>query len=395
STHVTPATPLAPYVPMPSESPLFLLYTSGTTGKPKGIVHTTGGYLTHALYSTRLVFDLTPQDVFWCTADVGWITGHTYMVYGPLSAGATLLLVEGTPDYPDKDRYWELVDRHGVTVLYTSPTAIRQMMAWGPQYPQRHALATLRLLGSVGEPLNPEAWRWYHGVIGQSRCPIVDTWWQTETGGIMITTLPGYDPMSPGIAGRALPGIEVCMAPHHPDWLGISSPWPAMTRGIWGDMNRFQSTYFDQGTYLSGDGAIAHSPHQWQILGRLDDVLNVAGHRIGTMEIESALVGACGVVEAAAIGIPDAIKGQAIACFVRLGDGAPIPSDADLKTRVASQLGGIARPAHVWVVPDLPKTRSGKIMRRVLKALVMGESPGDVSTLQDPAVVDRIAQVIS
>jgi len=395
TTHVTPTTPVAPYVPMPSESPLFLLYTSGTTGQPKGILHTTGGYLTHALYSTRLVFDLTPQDVYWCTADVGWITGHTYVVYGPLSAGATLLLVEGTPDYPDKDRYWALIDQYGVTVLYTSPTAIRQMMTWGDHYPQRHSLTSLRLLGSVGEPINPEAWRWYHGVIGQSRCPIVDTWWQTETGGIMITTLPGYDPMTPGVAGRPLPGIDVGMAPHHPDWLAILSPWPSMARGIWGDMNRFKTTYFDQGVYLSGDGAIAHSPHQWHILGRLDDVVNVAGHRIGTMEIESALVGAHGVVEAAAIGIPDAIKGQAIVCFVRLADGAPIPDESALTDHVVDQVGGIARPARVWVVPDLPKTRSGKLMRRVLKALVTGDAIGDISTLQDPGVVAHIQRMLA
>jgi len=389
-THLASATPVTPYRPMPSEAPLFMLYTSGTTGKPKGLFHTTGGYLTHAVYSMQLVFDCTPQDRVWCTADVGWITGHTYGVYGPLSVGATVVLVEGTPDYPDKDRYWELVERYQVTILYTSPTAIRQMMTWGDHYPRSRQLNSLRLLGCVGEPINPEAWRWYHEVIGNGRCPIVDTWWQTETGGIMMTTLPGYDPMMPGVAGRPLPGIEIGMAPNHPDWLAILSPWPSMARGIWGDRQRYEDTYFDEGIYLSGDGAIQQAPNQWQILGRLDDVVNVAGHRIGTMEIESALVGALGVVEAAAIGVPDPIKGQTMVCFVRLADGAVLPSESDLKAQVVVQLGGIARPSRVWVVPDLPKTRSGKIMRRVLKALVTGDSLGDVSTLQDPSVVDRI-----
>jgi len=392
-----------PPVPMDSEDPLFILYTSGTTGKPKGIVHTTGGYMTHAKYSSRLVFDLKPTDVYWCTADVGWITGHTYVVYGPLANGATVMMYEGSPDYPDKDRFWEIISRHKVSILYTAPTAIRAFMKWGDQYPCRHDLSSLRLLGSVGEPINPEAWIWYYAVIGGTRCPIVDTWWQTETGGIMISTLPALNPMRPGYAGQPLPGIEVAIlddagqpVPDGGGLLSIMSPWPSMARGIWGDNDRFKSVYWDMfDTYFAGDGATVDGGYI-MVLGRVDDVLNVAGHRIGTMEVESALVDCDGIAEAAVVGVADDVKGQAILAFVILKEG--ISESPEMEKRaiewVGKTIGAIAKPKRIIFTSDLPKTRSGKIMRRLLKSLANGQPLGDITTLANPDVVGFLQNAI-
>jgi acetyl-CoA synthetase len=389
---------------MDAEDLLFILYTSGTTGKPKGIVHTTGGYLTQVAATTRYVFDLKDDDVFWCTADVGWVTGHSYVVYGPLANGATVLMYEGAPDWPERDRFWSLIARHGVTVFYTAPTAIRAFMKWGPDLPARHDLSTLRLLGSVGEPINPEAWIWYHEHIGRKRCPIVDTWWQTETGGIMITPLPGVITTKPGSATVPFPGIsaELVDAAGTPvmqggGFLTIPDPWPGMLRTIYGDDQRYRETYWTRfpGRYFAGDGAKLDEHGYWWLLGRVDDVLNVAGHRIGTMEVESALVDHPAVAEAAVVGKVHELKGHALAAFVTLKEGHH-PTAAlkdDLKDHVARKIGAIARPDDILFSADLPKTRSGKIMRRLLKDIAEGRALGDTTTLADPNVVSRLKEM--
>jgi acetyl-CoA synthetase len=387
--------------PMDAEDMLFTLYTSGTTGKPKGIVHTTGGYLTQAACTMKYVFDLKPEDVFWCTADVGWVTGHSYVVYGPLANGATVLMYEGAPDWPERDRFWSIVERYGVTVLYTAPTAIRAFMKWGTQHPARHDLSSLRLLGSVGEPINPEAWIWYSENIGGNRCPIVDTWWQTETGGIMITPLPGVTVTKPGSATQAFPGIVAELVdatgkvlPAGGGFLTLAEPWPGMLRTIYGDDERYRETYWTRfpGRYFAGDGAKFDDEGYWWILGRVDDVLNVAGHRIGTMEVESTLVEHPAVAEAAVVGRAHELKGQALAAFVTLKDGHHPTSDLkdDLKAHVTKKIGAIARPDDIFFSADLPKTRSGKIMRRLLKDIAEGRALGDTTTLADPAVVSRL-----
>jgi acetyl-CoA synthetase len=387
--------------PMDAEDLLFILYTSGTTGKPKGIVHTTGGYLTQVATTTKYVFDLKPEDVFWCTADVGWVTGHSYVVYGPLANGATVLMYEGAPDWPERDRFWKLIERYGVTVFYTAPTAIRAFMKWGVEHPQRYDLRSLRLLGSVGEPINPEAWIWYHANIGGSRCPVVDTWWQTETGGIMITPLPGVTTTKPGSATVPFPGIVAELVDNAGTvlakgggFLTLAAPWPGMLRTIYGDDQRYQQTYWSRfpGRYFAGDGAKLDDDGYWWILGRVDDVLNVAGHRIGTMEVESALVEHPAVAEAAVVGKTHDLKGQALAAFVTLKDGHQ-PSPAlkdDLKAHVAQKIGAIARPDDIFFSADLPKTRSGKIMRRLLKDIAEGRALGDTTTLADPTVVGKL-----
>jgi len=388
--------------PMDSNDPLFILYTSGTTGQPKGIVHSTGGYLTGTYATTKWVFDLRPDDVFWCTADVGWITGHSYITYGPLAAGASVLMYEGSPDWPDKDRFWEICERHGVSVFYTAPTAIRAFMKWGDELPARHDLSRLRLLGSVGEPINPEAWVWYHEHIGGGRCPIVDTWWQTETGQILITPLPGITSTKPGSVTLPFPGIqaEVRDRQGKPVEIGgghlaITGHWPARTLGIWGDHERYLQTYWskwkDQ-TYFPGDGAKLDEDGFFWVLGRVDDVINVAGHRLGTMELESALVDHEAVAEAAVIGVPHEIKGTAIVAFVTLREGFHRRLDlaSEIRDHVVSKIGGIARPEEVLFAPDLPKTRSGKIMRRLLRDIAEGRAPGDTTTLADPAVVEEL-----
>jgi acetyl-CoA synthetase len=389
---------------MDAEDLLFILYTSGTTGKPKGIVHTTGGYLTQVAATTRYVFDLKEEDVFWCTADIGWVTGHSYVVYGPLANGATVLMYEGAPDWPERDRFWSIVESYGVTVLYTAPTAIRAFMKWGPEHPGRHDLSTLRLLGTVGEPINPEAWIWYHEHIGGGRCPIVDTWWQTETGGIMITPLPGVTTTKPGSATVPFPGIsaELVDSTGKPlkqggGFLTLNQPWPGMLRTIYGDDERYQQTYWSRfpGRYFAGDGAKLDEEGYWWILGRVDDVLNVAGHRIGTMEVESALVDHPAVAEAAVVGRTHDLKGQALAAFVTLKEGRQASSSLkdDLKEHVVKKIGAIARPDDILFSADLPKTRSGKIMRRLLKDIAEGRALGDTTTLADPAVVNRLKEM--
>ncbi len=393
-----------PPEPMEAEDLLFILYTSGTTGKPKGIVHTTGGYLTQAAATTRHVFDLKDEDVFWCTADVGWVTGHSYVVYGPLANGATVLMYEGAPDWPDRDRFWAMVERYGVTVFYTAPTAIRAFMKWGPSFPGRHTLSTLRLLGTVGEPINPEAWMWYHEHIGLGRCPIVDTWWQTETGGIMITPLPGVVTTKPGSATVPFPGISVELVDTRGTpltsgggFLTITEPWPGMLRTIWGDDARYRDTYWSRfpGRYFAGDGAKLDEDGYWWILGRVDDVMNVAGHRIGSMEVESALVDHPSVAEAAVVGKAHDLKGQAVAAFVTLKDGVTASSSLrdDLREHVGTKIGAIAKPDDIFFTADLPKTRSGKIMRRLLKDIAEGRTLGDTTTLADPAVVNRLKEM--
>jgi acetyl-CoA synthetase len=391
---------------MDAEDVLYILYTSGTTGKPKGIVHTTAGYLVGVTYTTRAVFDLKDDDVFWCTADVGWVTGHSYLVYGPLANGATVVMYEGAPDWPEKDRFWEICERYGVTILYTAPTAIRAFMKWGQQHPEKHDLSRLRLLGSVGEPINPEAWMWYHEHIGGRRCPIVDTWWQTETGAIVISPLPGVVSTKPGSATVPLPGFSAALLdgqareiPVGGGLLALTRPWPSMLRTIWGDDDRYVQTYFSKwpgrpDLYFPGDGAKRDDDGYYWILGRVDDVLNVAGHRIGTMEVESALVEHPAVAEAAVVGKTHELKGQALAAFVTLREGRkPSPALRDeLREFVAEKIGAIARPDDVLFSADLPKTRSGKIMRRLLRDIAEGRALGDTTTLADPNVVSSLKE---
>ena len=384
---------------MDSEDVLFILYTSGTTGKPKGVVHTTGGYLTQVAATTKVVFDLQDDDVYWCTADVGWITGHSYIVYGPLANGARVFMYEGAPDMPDRGRFWELCQKHAVTVFYTAPTAIRSFMRWGDDWPAQYDLSKLRLLGTVGEPINPEAWIWYHEKIGGSSCPIVDTWWQTETGSIMITPLPGITETKPGTATSPFPGIEATILNEAGEeasagYLAITSPWPSMIRTVWGDDQRFRQTYWSKwdGIYFTGDGAKRDEDGYFWILGRVDDVLNVAGHRIGTMEVESALVDHPAVAEAAVVGKSHEIKGQSIAAFVTLKDGHPGTDEllTEVREHVRHKIGAIAKPDVVIFTADLPKTRSGKIMRRLLRDIAEGQTVGDTTTLADPSVVARL-----
>ncbi len=385
--------------PMDAEDVLFILYTSGTTGKPKGVVHTTGGYLTQAYATSKLVFDLKDDDVYWCTADVGWITGHSYIVYGPLANGVTQVMYEGAPDHPDRGRFWEICEDHGVTVFYTAPTAIRAFMRWGREWPQKYDLSSLRLLGTVGEPINPEAWMWYHEIIGNEECPIVDTWWQTETGGIMITPLPGVTTTTPGTAVRPFPGVEATILNEGGEevesgLLAITRPWPGMLRTIWGDDERYRETYWSKwdGIYFPGDGAKREDGNLW-ILGRVDDVLNVAGHRIGTAEVESALVDDDRVAEAAVVGRKDEVKGEVVFAFVTMKERVEQHDDdlaAELKQHVVDKIGKIARPADIIFTADLPKTRSGKIMRRLLKDIAEGRAIGDTTTLADPAVVQEL-----
>jgi acetyl-CoA synthetase len=382
--------------PLDAEHPLYILYTSGSTGKPKGVLHTTGGYLLQTALTTKWVFDLQDDDTYWCTADIGWVTGHSYVVYGPLANGATVVMYEGAPDSPDKDRFWRIIESHGVSVLYTAPTAIRTFMRWGEEYPKRCDLRSLRLLGTVGEPINPEAWMWYHRLIGGGRCPVVDTWWQTETGAIMISPLPGATPTKPGSCTRPLPGVAADIVaqdgttcgPNQGGRLVIKQPWPSMLRTIWGDEERYRKQYFSEveGAYFTGDGARRDEDGYFWVVGRIDDVLNVAGHRIGTAEVESALVAHPKVAEAAVVGRPDELKGQVLVAFVTLRSGSQ-PSAAlkdELRAHVATQIGAIAKPEDVRWAEALPKTRSGKIMRRLLKELATtGEIRGDTTTLED------------
>ena len=389
---------------MDAEDVLYILYTSGTTGKPKGIVHTTGGYLTGCVATTKWVFDLKEDDVYWCTADVGWVTGHSYIVYGPLACGATCVMYEGAPDWPEKDRFWDLCEKYGVTIFYTAPTAIRAFMKWGEHLPAKHDLSQLRLLGSVGEPINPEAWIWYHVNIGHERCPIVDTWWQTETGAIMITPLPGVTATKPGSATVPFPGVSADLLdaqgktiPLGGGLLALTRPWPSMLRTIWGDPDRYVQTYFSKwpgrpDLYFPGDGAKRDEDGYFWILGRVDDVLNVAGHRIGTMEVESALVSHPAVAESAVVGRQHDLKGQALAAFVTLREGfksSPELRD-ELRDHVADKIGALAKPDDILFSADLPKTRSGKIMRRLLRDIAEGRALGDTTTLADPAVVAKL-----
>ncbi len=398
---VRTASVVCPAEPMDAEDLLFILYTSGTTGKPKGVVHTTGGYMTHVTATARLVFDLADADVFWCTADVGWVTGHSYIVYGPLSNGATVVVYEGAPDWPDRGRFWQLIEKYGATILYTAPTAIRAFMRWGTEWPAKYDLSSLRLLGTVGEPINPEAWMWYHRHIGGERCPIVDTWWQTETGGILITPLPGVTETKPGSATVPFPGIDAEILDANGNvvpagYLAIRKPWPGMLRTIYGDDERYRQTYWSRwpDLYFPGDGAKRDGDGYFWILGRVDDVLNVAGHRIGTMEVESALVDHTSVAEAAVVGRVDELKGQAIAAFVTVKEGVTADDELrqELRAHVAAKIGAIARPDDVLFAADLPKTRSGKIMRRLLRDIAEGRALGDTTTLADPAVVARLKE---
>ncbi len=389
---------------MQAEDPLFILYSSGTTGKPKGILHTTGGYLVGVHCTFKYVFDYRDEDIFWCTADIGWVTGHSYIVYGPLSNGATVILYEGTPDYPERDRFWEMIERYRVNVFYTAPTAIRAFMRWGEDWPARRDLSSLRLLGTVGEPINPEAWMWYHEYIGLGKCPIVDTWWQTETGMILITPLPGVTTTKPGSASQPFPGIEAAILdeageevePGKGGFLVLTSPWPAMLRTLYKDPERFKETYWQQypGKYFTGDGAMKDKDGYFWIMGRVDDVMNISGHRIGTMEVESALVDHKAVVEAAVIGKVHDLKGQAISAFVTLKEGLDGSDELveELKAHVVKKIGAIARPDDIFFASELPKTRSGKIMRRLLRDVAEGRALGDTTTLLDPGVLAGIME---
>lgn len=389
---------------MDSEDLLFILYTSGSTGKPKGIVHTTGGYLTGVYATTKWVFDLKEEDVFWCTADCGWVTGHSYLVYGPLANGATIVMYEGAPDFPDRDRFWAICEKYGVTVFYTAPTAIRAFMKWGTEHVEKHDLSTLRLIGSVGEPINPEAWMWYHQNIGGGRCPVVDTWWQTETGHILISPLPGITTTRPGSATFPLPGIEADVVDEAGQsvplggggYLVLKRPWPGMLRGLYGDPERYREVYWSRyGTmYFAGDGAKRDEDGYFWLLGRVDDVMNVAGHRISTMEVESALVDHPAVAEAAVIGKHHELKGQAIAAFVTVKDGFKAGTELqdELKEHVVKKIGAISRPDDIIFTSELPKTRSGKIMRRLLRDIAEGRALGDTTTLADPNVVAMLRE---
>ena len=392
-----------PPEPMDAEDLLYLLYTSGTTAKPKGIAHTTGGYLVGVASTHHYVFDLKPDDVYWCAADVGWVTGHSYIVYGPLCNGATSVLYEGTPDFPDKDRWWAIIERYGVTILYTAPTAIRAHMKWGPEHARKHDLSSLRLLGSVGEPINPEAWVWYREHIGLDRVPVVDTWWQTETGMIMITPLPGITTLKPGSATRPFPGVDAAVVDDAGNeveegggYLVLRQPWPAMLRGIYKADDRYRETYWSRfpGMYFAGDGARIDEDGDFWLLGRVDDVMNVSGHRISTIEVESALVDHTEVAEAAVIGRADAQTGQAIVAYVTLKGGVEgsVEKLAELREHVSRKIGPIAKPANIVFTPELPKTRSGKIMRRLLRDVAEHRPLGDTTTLADPAVVSEIQQ---
>jgi acetyl-CoA synthetase len=387
---------------------LFILYTSGTTGKPKGILHTSGGYLTQAAFTHFNVFDLKPdKDIYWCTADVGWITGHSYVVYGPLANRATQLMYEGTPDTPHKGRFWELIQKYKVSILYTAPTAIRTFMKWGDDIPAKFDMSSLRVLGSVGEPINPEAWIWYREHIGSNKTPIVDTWWQTETGSIMISPLPGVSNCKPGSAMTALPGISaevineegIAVGNGHGGYLALTEPWPSMLRGIWGDPERFKKTYWSRfpGKYFAGDGAKLDNDGCLWLLGRVDDVMNVSGHRISTTEVESALVSNPMVAEAAVVGANDDLTGQAIVAFVILRQGSKEGPETvkELRNHVAKEIGAIAKPKKILIVAELPKTRSGKIMRRLLRDVAENRSLGDVTTLADPTVMNLIGQGLS
>jgi acetyl-CoA synthetase len=402
------ADPNCPPEPMDAEDPLYILYTSGSTAKPKGILHTTGGYLTQVTATHKLVFDLKDEtDVYWCGADIGWVTGHSYIVYGPLANGATSVMYEGAPNYPKEDRWWEIVERYGVTIFYTAPTAIRACMKWGAEHPQAHDLSSLRLLGTVGEPINPRAWLWYHEQIGGGRCPIVDTWWQTETGAIMISPLPGLTTTKPGSATVPLPGIRAAIYDSEGSEIGegggtlvLTRPWPAMARTLYKERDRFVETYWDRygrDTYLVGDAARRDEDGYFWIVGRIDDVINVSGHRLSTMEVESALVSHPKVAEAAVIGVPDEQTGQAIVAFVTPeGDEQGGPEmEADLRDHVAAKIGKLARPRTTYFADDLPKTRSGKIMRRLLRDVATGEELGDVTTLRDPKVVEDLKQQVA
>jgi acetyl-CoA synthetase len=393
-----------PPAKMDSEAPLFILYTSGSTGKPKGILHTTAGYLLFCKLTTKYVFDLREEDIYWCTADVGWVTGHSYVVYGPLANGATSLMYEGAPNFPEPDRFWSIVEKYGVTILYTAPTAIRAFMKWGVEWPGKHNLTSLRLLGTVGEPINPEAWIWYHEVIGGKRCPIVDTWWQTETGGILITPLPGATPTKPGSATLPFFGIvpEVvddkgkAVPRNSGGKLVLRKPWPSMLRGLWGDPQRYKDVYWSEvkGSYFTGDGARQDKDGYFWIVGRIDDVLNVAGHRIGTAEVESALVSHRKVAEAAVVGRPDELKGQALVAFVTVKSGVPTDGSLrdELRQHVAKEIGPVAKPDDIRFAEALPKTRSGKIMRRLLKQIACGgEIKGDTTTLEDLNVLAKLS----
>jgi acetyl-CoA synthetase len=386
-----------------SEHPLFILYTSGTTGKPKGILHTTGGYLLQAHLTTKWIFDIKDEDIYWCTADIGWVTGHSYVVYGPLSNGATALMYEGAPNWPEPDRFWRIIEQHKVNILYTAPTAIRAFTKWGEQWPLKRDLSSLRLLGTVGESINPEAWMWYHRIIGKERCPIVDTWWQTETGGIMITPLPGATPTKPGTATKPFPGVEAdvmtrdgkSVGPNEGGYLVIKKPWPGMLRTIYGDDQRYREQYWSQieGVYFAGDGARKDQDGYFWIMGRIDDVINVAGHRLGTAEIESALVSHEAVAESAVVARPDDLKGSAIVAFVTL-EGGRTPTDPlkeELRQHVAKEIGALARPDEIRFADVLPKTRSGKIMRRLLREIATsGSVAGDVTTLEDFSVLEKL-----
>ncbi|MEK0447740.1 MAG: Acetyl-coenzyme ligase [Verrucomicrobiota bacterium] len=393
-----------PAAQLDSETPLFILYTSGSTGKPKGILHTTGGYLLHAYMTCKYVFDLRDEDVYWCTADVGWVTGHSYLVYGPLAMGATSLMYEGAPNWPENDRFWQIIEENRVSVFYTAPTAIRAFMKWGDSWVKKHDLSSLRLLGTVGEPINPEAWMWYYKTIGGSRCPIVDTWWQTETGGHMITPLPGATPCKPGTATLPFFGVDAAIVDdagkelpaNQGGKLVIRKPWPSMLRGIWGDKARYKKTYWSEykGMYFAGDGARRDKDGNFWIVGRIDDVLNVAGHRLGTAEVESALVSHPAVAEAAVVGKPDELKGQAVVCFVTVKESVTSSKALadELKKHVRKVIGPVATPDEIRFTAALPKTRSGKIMRRLLKQIAAGEViTGDTSTLEDLSMLAKLA----